>query len=180
MTDGSGGKNINTKPAAESKVPSNSQQRHASGCHEAGHDGTEKRRGLTTTIQKATKRRPTASNNALTKCAANAIRMVRGSWTRPKQVRRARVHPPERNRKQRLVSSTKQRNPTRCQQRDAAAGTTCWRWSAAAHQDGTQITTRHRQGQSSHNAGRNALESHAPKVSRSAHPPRWQGAKCLR
>ena len=48
------------------------------------------------------------------------------------------MHLPERNRKQRPASSTKQRNPTRCQQRDAAAGTTRWRWSAATHQDGTK------------------------------------------
>ena len=62
---------------------------------------------------------------------------VRNSTT-PKQARRARVHLPERNRKQRPASSTKQRNPTRCQQRDASAGTTRWRWSAATHQDGTK------------------------------------------
>ena len=81
------------------------------------------------------------------------------------------MHLPERNRKQRPVSSTKQRNPTRCQQRDPAAGTTRRRWSAAAQQDGTKIPTRHRQGQSSHNAGRNAAQSHAAKAASSARYP---------
>jgi hypothetical protein len=71
VTDGSGGDDINGAPAAESQDPTSPWQRHASGYHEAGHDGTEKHHGFTTTIRKATKQEPTESNKALTQCAAH-------------------------------------------------------------------------------------------------------------
>jgi hypothetical protein len=71
---GSGGERFNAKPASASHAPSSSRQRHASGCHEAGHDGTEKRIGFATTIHKATKREPAANNNPQVPSAAKASR----------------------------------------------------------------------------------------------------------
>ena len=61
---GSGGKDINAKPAPTHNAPTISRQRHASRCHEAGYDGTQERDGFATTFQKATKRDPTVSNDA--------------------------------------------------------------------------------------------------------------------
>jgi len=45
---------------------------NASGCHEAGHDGTEKPNRFATTIQNATKRDLAAGNDALAPSAAHA------------------------------------------------------------------------------------------------------------
>jgi len=132
VTDGSGGKNINAKPASESQDPTTPWQRHASGCHEAGHDGTEERHGFTTTIRKATKREPTESTKALTPCAADA------SGHSP-ELNKVKATPEGQNAlsgalpKATPLSSTKQRNPPGCKQRDPSARTARRRRSAAAH-----------------------------------------------
>ena len=72
VTGGGGGEDFKESPRKKSQDPTAPWQRQASGCHEAGHDSTERPYGFTTTIRKATKREPTESNEALTQCAANA------------------------------------------------------------------------------------------------------------
>ncbi len=72
VAGGSGDEKFNAKSAPESHAQSNSWQRHATGCYEAGHDGTEERHGLATTIRKSKKRDPTGSNNPTGPRAANA------------------------------------------------------------------------------------------------------------
>ncbi len=72
--NGSGGKDKTKEPATTHNEHTVSRQRHDSRCHEAGHDGTEKRVSPAKTRQEATKRNPTISNDALATSAAKAFR----------------------------------------------------------------------------------------------------------
>ena len=108
------GKDTNRKPASAHNVATSSRQRDPSGCHEAGHDGTDKPSGFATTIRKATQREAAASNDPIKSRALPTHPDGAWRWTTQKQARRARVRVPERNWAERPSKFAKQRHPPRC------------------------------------------------------------------
>ncbi len=76
------GDNIKAKPASAHNVATSSRQRDPPGCHEAGHDGTDKPSGFATTLRKATKRNLTVNRERVGIARCPGIPMVRGDGPR--------------------------------------------------------------------------------------------------
>jgi hypothetical protein len=105
VTDGSGGQDKTSPPASTHNDLTVWRQRNASRCHEAGHNGTEERVGLATTIHQATKRNPAEGRNVLAASAAHASRWCVETGTTFKQARRARLRSTKRKIKERPRSA---------------------------------------------------------------------------
>ena len=149
-----------------------SRQRHPSGCHEAGHDGTEKPIGSRN--NDSGKPRSETRQQATTHIgqrAANASGHSADLRTTQKQARGPECTRRSAPQTERPSKFAKQRHPTRCHEARPNSRNDALAMERCSASGWNQTTNNASTSPSSHNAGDNASASNAPKAPSSATHP---------